>query len=341
MIVRDEAAALPKALASIHGAPEVIICDTGSRDETREIAKAHGARVVDFSWCDDFSAARAFAESQASYDWIMRLDADERVMPCSPRLLSAEYADRGYKFYEGSLVEAVCAILRETKSDVVSQMFVRRCHSPGNDHWFPRLHRRSCFKWVYPVHELIKPRVGHRPICEALDGFVMAHDRDARPRPYRAILEEAIHAHPGDPYLAFHLGQACWEESDWAGTIKTLDHYQSLNGGYRFHRGEALRMNGEAWENLGVTDRALAAYVDSSRVEGRAEPLWQAACLALRLGDVEKAMKWVVEGAALAKSPPREMQPFGGLDFPYLLDWRRYDLNSWCNLREQILGKEP
>ena len=100
-------------------------------------------------------------------------------------------------------------------------------------------------------------------------------------------------------------------------------------------------MNGEAWENLGVTDRALAAYVDSSKVEGRAEPLWQAACLALRLGDVEKAMKWAVEGAALAKSPPREMQPFGGLDFPYLLDWRRYDLNSWCNLREQILGKEP
>jgi len=78
MIVRDEEKNLPRALGSIEGlGEEMVIVDTGSQDATVEIAQAAGARVEHFEWCDDFSAARNFAMSHASGEWIMLLDADD------------------------------------------------------------------------------------------------------------------------------------------------------------------------------------------------------------------------------------------------------------------------
>lgn len=56
---------------------EQIVVDTGSEDNTAELAQALGAKVFHFEWIDDFSAARNFAITQCSGDWIFFLDADE------------------------------------------------------------------------------------------------------------------------------------------------------------------------------------------------------------------------------------------------------------------------
>ncbi|MBL8956972.1 MAG: glycosyltransferase family 2 protein [Myxococcaceae bacterium] len=78
MIVRDEAAMLPGCLERL-GECELVVVDTGSTDATRELAKAAGARVFDFTWRDDFAAARNFALEQCTGDVVLVLDADERV----------------------------------------------------------------------------------------------------------------------------------------------------------------------------------------------------------------------------------------------------------------------
>jgi glycosyltransferase involved in cell wall biosynthesis len=332
MIVRNEAEALPGALASIRDAPEVVVCDTGSRDGTRDIARKAGARVVDYTWSNDFSAARTFAESHAAHDWIMRLDADERVAPCAPRGLRAEDAIGIHQPRSSDFTAALCALLFEHDASGLSQIFVRRRHSRGNDHWFPRLHRRSDFHWIYPVHELARPLKHGRPKSLALDGFAIEHARDCRRRPYLSILTAAVQSRPTDPYVAFHLGQACWEEGKWTDAIDAFHQYHLLAGGYRFHRGESLRMEGECWEKLGEIDRALDCYVKASAAEGRAEPLWQAANLAFNMGDFSRAKTWCEMGARLASSPPREKQPFGAVDYPYVLDWRRYQAEPWREL---------
>jgi len=80
MIVKNEERVLDRCLSSIaHLVDEVIIVDTGSTDKTKEIASKYTAKVFDFEWINDFSAARNYAAKQATGDWILVLDADEYI----------------------------------------------------------------------------------------------------------------------------------------------------------------------------------------------------------------------------------------------------------------------
>jgi glycosyltransferase involved in cell wall biosynthesis len=84
MIVRNEEKYLPDCLKSVRGiAGEIIIVDTGSTDRTIEIARSFGAKIFSFKWVDDFSAARNFALERSTGEWILYLDADERLNPNS------------------------------------------------------------------------------------------------------------------------------------------------------------------------------------------------------------------------------------------------------------------
>ena len=66
MIVRDEEAVLGRCLDSVRGLmDEMILVDTGSVDRTKEIAAEYTDRVYEFTWIDDFAAARNFAFSKA------------------------------------------------------------------------------------------------------------------------------------------------------------------------------------------------------------------------------------------------------------------------------------
>ena len=79
-IVKNESANLGRCLESVKPyADELVIVDTGSTDDTVAIAKRFGAKVHYFSWCDNFAAARNYACSFASGDWILVLDADEEL----------------------------------------------------------------------------------------------------------------------------------------------------------------------------------------------------------------------------------------------------------------------
>lgn len=81
MIVKNEKENLPRCLVSVKPyVDEMIVVDTGSDDGTPEIAANYGANVKNFQWCDDFAAARNYAISQASGNWILVLDADEELI---------------------------------------------------------------------------------------------------------------------------------------------------------------------------------------------------------------------------------------------------------------------
>ena len=80
MIVKNEEKHLVRCLRSVRDVvDEMIIVDTGSTDKTIDIAKVFGAKLFDFSWTGDFSAARNYSLTQATGDWILVLDADEVI----------------------------------------------------------------------------------------------------------------------------------------------------------------------------------------------------------------------------------------------------------------------
>ena len=100
LIVRDEEQHLPACLESLVGVvDEIVVVDTGSRDRSVEIANDFGARVFEFLWCDDFSAARNHGLDRARGRWILYIDADERLAPVERAVLEQLLDDDGVVAY--------------------------------------------------------------------------------------------------------------------------------------------------------------------------------------------------------------------------------------------------
>ncbi len=79
IITKNEEAAIAACLASVAWADEVVVVDFGSTDKTVEICKAHGAAVHSTTYWPGFGPQKNIALDLASYDWVLSIDADERV----------------------------------------------------------------------------------------------------------------------------------------------------------------------------------------------------------------------------------------------------------------------
>ena len=100
VITFNEAAHISAALDSVAWADEIIVVDSGSTDGTVDIARAKATRVLVREW-PGYSAQKNFAADQASHDWVLSMDADERVTPALAaeirQVLATEPAARGYR----------------------------------------------------------------------------------------------------------------------------------------------------------------------------------------------------------------------------------------------------
>jgi glycosyltransferase involved in cell wall biosynthesis len=98
MIVRDNETTIGPCLASIRPyVDEIVVVDTGSKDRTVEICRRYGARIFEFAWCDDFSAARNESLKHARGEWLFWMDSDDTIPAECARKLRAlvdELCDR-------------------------------------------------------------------------------------------------------------------------------------------------------------------------------------------------------------------------------------------------------
>jgi len=141
LITRNAAALVEPCLESVAFADEIVVVDSGSTDATPEIAQRRGARIVQKEWLG-FGRQKQFAVEQARHDWVLCLDADERV---SPQLAASIRA---------ALAAPVAPVYRMPRRN----RFLGRwlAHGEGYPDWSPRLFNRMNARWSDDlVHEKV------------------------------------------------------------------------------------------------------------------------------------------------------------------------------------------
>jgi len=110
LITKDEEERLPAAIESVRFCDEIVVVDSGSTDRTRDIAGAAGARVIVNAPWPGFVVQRNVAVDAARHDWVLALDADERVTPALREEIQAVRA-RGFEGCGGYRIPRVAHYL--------------------------------------------------------------------------------------------------------------------------------------------------------------------------------------------------------------------------------------
>ena len=122
---------------------EILIIDSGSTDKTVELAKKNGAKVFYRAWTNDFAAQRNFALDKTSADWILYIDADER--------LSTEAVEHTKKI----LTSEDCSFQYRFKR-ITSAFGKQFKHGALGSDYVTRLFPRTDIQWIGKVHESAK-----------------------------------------------------------------------------------------------------------------------------------------------------------------------------------------
>jgi tetratricopeptide (TPR) repeat protein len=180
---------------------EMIVVDTGSTDDTKEVAASLGARVFDFAWVDSFAAARNESLRHATGDWIFWLDGDEYVDEANCKKARALFASLGQEKAACSMKQSSIPDGASGSATVVDQVRLFRN--------LPQI------RWEHRVHEQILPsirRAGHEvrftDIAITHTGYEDPALRGRKTQRNLRLLELEIAEQPDHPFTLFNLGWA-------------------------------------------------------------------------------------------------------------------------------------
>ena len=290
MIVRNEADCLGACLESVRGVfDEIVVVDTGSTDRTKEIASSYGARVLDFTWIDDFAAARNFAFDSANSEWVMWLDADdvllpesrERLLALKSRLGDADAYLMRYDYAQDGNGRTIChffrhRILRNTKEA----------------------------RWKYPIHECIQTPKTWK---EAMTNIVVTHRRtpeaSARDNGRNLrILRKAIEQYPDDQRMRFYFSKELFNDGFIEESVGSFEKYL-LGGDWHENVVNAHLLLALAHWKLGQEEKAIDVSMRGIRLDPRwAEFYVTIGQIYYNRSDWPKAISWF-ELAATRKIP--------------------------------------
>jgi tetratricopeptide (TPR) repeat protein len=217
MIARNEELMLPGCLDSVKGiVDEVVLVDTGSTDATCELAASRGALVLERPWDDDFAAPRNLAIERATGDWILVLDADERLVAAGGARLRAAMA-------RADLDLGLLRLHNAAHADApVAEVLDGRARE-GEPHLLPRLLRHTPdLRYRGVVHESVAEWLATRKgRFDAVDTDIIhlgavAALREARGKRARniALLEKRCRHEPGSIEPIGYLAMEHWDAGE-------------------------------------------------------------------------------------------------------------------------------
>lgn len=221
MIVKNEQRYLRQCIKSVEDIiDEIVVVDTGSTDDTIQIAKNYGAKLYEIPWENNFSKARNIAVSHVDSDWILLLDADEILEETSKQTL--------------------LTFIRTTKEDgAYFQIYNYKDKEQGKNYMIHngiRLFRNNQgYLYEGKIHEqVVREYHGNRgktkfpkiPVIVHHYGYLekVVEEKDKRGRNMPIIMQEIEH-HPDNPYLLDCLGN---EYNSLGDTKKAIELYEKV-----------------------------------------------------------------------------------------------------------------
>ncbi|MEI7575546.1 MAG: glycosyltransferase [Armatimonadota bacterium] len=271
MIVKNEERVLADCLRSatpfFH---EVLVLDTGSEDRTKEIALSFGASVSDFSWCNDFSAARTTSMQSSTGDWIMWLDADD-TLPLESGEVIQEAVLNATPDVLGFVVP-VQFVEQDGVGTSVDHVKVFR-NLPGLV-WEGRIHeqilpslRRTADELGLPHHSIVRlpARVLHTGYDTSAEGQARKRDRDD------TLLKLDLADRPDHPFVLFNLGMTEHFHGNHELAVSWLTRCIQVSPVQESHVRKAYALMIGSLVRLGMTDEAKSA-LDEALLHFDADP---------------------------------------------------------------------
>ncbi len=323
IIAKNEESRIEQCLSSVKPCGfEIVVVDTGSTDRTKEIAGKYADKVLDFAWCDDFSAARNFSLREASNNWIFMIDCDETIKEIDIDELN---------YFRKNLPDKVGSVSRE---NIVTQNGIRTLN---NIDYTERFFNKKRYRYTGIIHEQLTP-VSGKEISALLLQTTLLHtgydmtkvERQAKYSRNFTLLEKQLQQDPQNPYLYYQLGKSCEILEDFArarvyydkGLEFDLDpelaYVQAMVVSYgnallRTNQAETalglegvydefssvtdfVYLMGNVYRENGMAEQALTQYQKALQMPpGRQNgtnsflPLYQCGCLFEQLGDIASA----------------------------------------------------
>ena len=288
MIVKNEEEVLARCLESVQEiVDEIIVVDTGSTDNTREIAERYTQQVYDFAWKDDFAAARNFSFSKAHGDYCLWLDADDVIEPEDQEKLRQ---------------------LKSTLSPEVD-MVMMPYHIAFDEKGIPTfsyyrermIRREKGFRWQGRVHEVIPPAgnllysdaaVSHRKIGPG--------DPDRNLRIFERMLREKGAL---EPRHQFYYARELLYHQRYQEAIREFTDFLDGGRGWIENNIDACRQLAQCYGATGERQQILPALFRSFFYGApRAETCCDIGAYFMEQGDYTTAIFWY----ELAASRPRD-----------------------------------
>ena len=239
---------------------EIVLVDTGSTDGTVKIASRYTDKIYHFDWINDFSAARNFALTKASNDWVLSIDCDE---------------------YIESIDEKELSILMEKHSKDVGQILIRNRFNQGGQTSIEnvrvsRFFNKKYYHFVGAIHEqaelrnagpeILTKHAYSAPITLLHVGYD-GSEEEMLTKCLRNIsmLEKELDAVGPDSYIYYQLGQSCMKLKDYPKAYEwfnlglsmdvdpTQNYVQTMVESYGYCMLE-LKKNEEALQLLNIYD---------------------------------------------------------------------------------------
>lgn len=208
LIVKNEETILARCLDSLKGIDEIVILDTGSTDNTRDVAKKYTDKYIEgvYTWNDNFAEARNIAASYSTADWLLTIDADEVLEEGG-----LEKARQAIEKYPNAKALLVTAISEGKESSYIKPRLLRN---------IPEV------RWLGAIHNYVNVRGEADSGVKIYYGYSLAHKNDPD-RAFR-ILTKELERDPSLKRERFYLAREYVYRKQWDQAIQEYKKYLAV-----------------------------------------------------------------------------------------------------------------